>query len=174
MPDVPNQSRQAPASAGDAGSSLRIDAIRRRAARLAVKLIWNAADAEELVQEAFRIAMSSGVSFDEEKFEPWMLRTVGNLCLNLRRRRRAEPLGPWIDVETSETPLDIAQRRERMELIRLEISRLPAQQRLAITLRSMEQMSYAEMAEVMELSEAAVRGHVHLARRKLAALIEGS
>ena len=174
MPDVPNQSRQAPASAADSVTSLRIDALRQRATRLAVKLVWNAADADELVQEAFRIAVSSGVGFDEERFEPWMLRTVANLCLNLRRRRRAEPLAPWIDIKTSETPSDIAQHRERLERIRLEISRLPAQQRLAITLRSMEQMSYAEIAVVMELSEAAVRGHVHLARRKLSELFEGS
>jgi RNA polymerase sigma-70 factor (ECF subfamily) len=174
MPDVPNQSRQSPASAGDSATSTRIDALRRRATRLAVKLVWNVADAEELVQEAFRIAVSSGVGFDEERFEPWMLRTVGNLCLNLRRRRRAEPLGPWIDAKSTETPPDIALRRERLERIREEISRLPAQQRLAITLRSMEQMSYAEIAEIMELSEETVRGHVHLARRKLAELFEGS
>lgn len=174
MPDVPNQSRQAPASAGDSATSNRIDALRQRATRLAVKLVWNAADAEELVQEAFRIAVSSSVGFDEERFEPWMLRTVGNLCLNLRRKRRAEPLGPWIDAETTETPPDIAHRRERLERIRLEISRLPVQQRMAITLRSMEQMSYAQIAEVMELSEAVVRGHVHLARQKLAELFEGS
>lgn len=167
MPEGPKQVRNAPATPKRLAV---IDVLRARLTRLAVKLIWNAADAEEIVQEAFRIAISSGVGFDEEKFEPWMLRTVGNLCLNHRRRRRAEPLTPWIDRATAETPVDIAERGERLQRVRDEISRLPAQQSLAITLRCMEQMSYEAIAEVMELPAASVRSLVCLARRKIVEL----
>ena len=172
MPEGRQLTTKATASARAGSASPAIELLRDRLMGLAVKLVWNAADAEEIVQEAFRISVSSGVGFDEERFEPWMVRTVSNLCLNHRRKRRAESLGPWIDPETGETPERVAARSEHLVRVRGAIEKLPPQQRLAITLRGMESMAYEEIAEVMEISVVAARSHVHLARRALAEMIE--
>jgi RNA polymerase sigma-70 factor, ECF subfamily len=141
--------------------------LRRRLTGYAVKLVWNRPDAEEVVQEAFKLALSGGPAFSEERFAPWMFRTVGNLCQNLRRRRKPEPLMPWLDPAHTAAPEARMERAEQFERLREGLEGLPQQQRMALVLRTMEQMEYSRIAEIMELSIAAVRTHVHLARERL-------
>ena len=164
-----------PVAASGLSGEARLAELRRRLVGWAVKLLWNRADAEEVVQEAFKTAMTSGPRLSHEGFGPWMFRTVANLCLNERRRRRPEPLGDWADLPAPGTSDSSPQARlERVEqLVRLRraIDELPGQQRVALVLRTMEQMDYLDIAEVMGLSVAAVRSHVHFARRKLAELM---
>lgn len=146
----------------------RLDELRRRMVRLAVKFVWNRDDAEELVQEAFKIAASGGPGIGEYRFGPWMVRTVTNLCLNHRRKRKPEPLQSWMDPPLEDGPVETVERTERLERLRTAIDRLPPQQRAALVMRTMQQMAYEEIAQVMELSVSAVRAHVHLARQRLA------
>jgi len=138
-------------------------ATRQRLVGLAVRFVWNRDDAEEIVQEAFRLALQGGIATNDSHFIPWMNRTVTNLCLNQRRKRRMQSLPDDAAYSSS----NAAETREQMEQLRDHMTRLPDQQRTALTLRAMQQMSYGEIAEIMELSEAAVRTHVHLARRTL-------
>ena len=145
-----------------------LEDLRRRLVRYAVKLVWNRADAEEVVQEAFRIAISNQVATNDERFGPWMFRTTGNLCMNRRRKHQPELMSDWIDPSHTRTPFDAASEVERIEKLRAHIAELPDQQRIALTLRWIEQFSYADVADVMALSESAVRAHVHQARRNLA------
>jgi RNA polymerase sigma-70 factor (ECF subfamily) len=134
-------------------------------------MIWNREDAEEIVQEAFKLAATAGPKLPHERYVPWMFRTVGNLCRNHRRRRKPEPLAEWTEVSQGESPDDQLQRVERLEALRTAIARLPDQQRTALILRTMEQMDYLDIAEIMVLSVAAVRSHVHFARRRLAEML---
>ena len=145
-----------------------VEDFRRRLLRWAVKLIWNRDDAEEIVQEAFAVALSKGVQLSEERFGPWMFRTVGNLCLNARRRRRPEPLDATAIPADNTTPEAAARKVEQLDRLRAAVGQLPDQQRLAVVLRMMEQMAYDDIAQIMGLSISAVRAHVHLGRRKLA------
>jgi RNA polymerase sigma-70 factor (ECF subfamily) len=142
--------------------------LRRRLLGLALKLTWNRDDAEELVQDAFAIALAKGPPTNEHGFVPWMLRTVSNLCLNHRRRRRTEPISES-EASAAESHAGAAmERAEALEALRSAVMGLPDQQRLAITLRCLEGMDYASVAEVMQISESAVRAHVHQGRRRLA------
>lgn len=145
-----------------------LEDLRRRLVRYATKLIWNRADAEELVQEAFKVAASKGKAMDETTFEPWMFRTTGNLGMNLARRRRPEALADWSQPAQGRTPVESAIDIERIERLRAGIERLPAQQRIAVTLRCIEQFDYSKVADIMEITESAVRAHVHQGRRRLA------
>lgn len=142
--------------------------IRRRLEAFAVKLIWNRHDAEEIVQEAFRLAITNGLDAADPGSMPWLMRTVANLGLNHRRRRRLEPLDNHLEHDSNEQPADRILTAERLGALRDRIAELPSQQRLAITLRMLEELTYEEAARVMELSVAAVRTHVHLARKTLA------
>lgn len=164
-----------PQSASGLSGEAALTELRRRLVGLAVKLIWNRADAEEIVQEAFKTVMNGGPRLAHESFGPWMFRTVANLCLNQRRRRRPEPLGDWAEVPekgaTDSSPPARAERVEQLEQLRRAVDGLPEQQRIALVLRTMEQMNYLDIAEVMGISVAAVRSHVHFARRKLAELM---
>lgn len=166
--------RARPSIPPKANADAAIPAIRGRLVGLAVKLVWNRDDAEEIVQEAFKIAAAKGPASNEARYEPWMVRTVGNLCLNLRRRRRPESVAAWLDVEAGESPAARLERAERMEAVRIALQNLPDQQRIAVVLRTMEHADYARIADVLGVSESAARTHVHLGRRRLAATLSQS
>jgi len=155
----------APATPQDAATDLT--AWRRRIVALAMKLVWNRDDAEELTQEAFVRASLKRLTPGDACFGPWLMRTVANLCVNHRRRKRPEPL--------TEASLERAGARvqppyddvDRMTRLRTQLEQLPDQQRIALVLRGMEGLDYEAIAEIMDLSAAAVRTHVHLARKRL-------
>ena len=167
MPHARTDAADAEPLAAAAGLAM-LPELWARLIRLAVKLVWNRSDAEEIVQEAFRLALDRGWSLDDGAASAWLWRTVCNLCLNRRRKPRPEPLGEWLEASPRGMPHDEAVRNEAMKRLRLALERLPDQQRAAIVLRSMEQLDYPRIAEIMGLTESAVRAHVHLARRRLA------
>lgn len=155
----------APAIPYDAATELA--AWRRRTLALALKLVWNRDDAEDLTQEAFVRATLKRISPADACFGPWLMRTVANLCVNHRRRRRAEPL---TEMMLERAGARVGQARDdldRMNGLRIAMEQLPDQQRLALVLRGMEGLDYDAIAGIMELSTAAVRTHVHLARKRL-------
>jgi RNA polymerase sigma-70 factor (ECF subfamily) len=171
MTNGPRATTHVPVRPAPLGADARSDGdwsrLRDRLVAFAVKLAWNRQDAEDVAQEAFRLALSSR-RLPHERFEAWMFRTVANLCLNLRRRGRPERLEEWVELSGAETPHAAPQRAEQLDRLRTAIAGLPELQRVALVLRTMEQMSYLDIAEVMALSVSAVRTHVHLARRRLA------
>lgn len=149
-----------------------IEDLRRRLVRFAVKLVWNRDDAEELVQDAFKTAATKGMGLSDERFGPWMYRTTANLCANHRRRRRPERLADWYDGAVDEASDEESVRVEQLEKLRGAIDRLSPQQKLALTMRWMEHLEYEVIAEIMEISESAVRSHVHQARRRLGEILK--
>ena len=155
----------APAAPADAATVLAT--WRTRLVALALKLVWNRDDAEELAQEAFVRATMKQIPPGDPAFGPWLMRTVANLCVNHRRRRKAEPLSEMMlqhcGVVTGHSREDL----QRIEKVRMDMEQLPDQQRIALVLRGMEGLDYEAIAEIMELSPAAVRTHVHLARKRL-------
>ena len=146
---------------------LLLEGLRRRLITYAVRLVWNRDDAEEIVQEAFRLAVQRGLVLENRQDELWMYRTVSNLCLNQRRKRRPQPLESWIELGACHSPFERLEQAEQMDALRRAVGELPPQQRVALIMRTMEQMSYDDIAVAMDLSSAAVRTHVHLARRAL-------
>ncbi len=154
-----------------AGWKAAVEDHRRGLVRLAVKLVWHREDAEDLVQEAFQLAVAKQMTPADERFGPWLYRTVSNLCLNHRRKRKAEPLADWLDLADDVRPDDRAQQVEQLTRMREAIGQLPDRQRLALTLRALEQMDYPRIAEIMELSVSAVRAHVHFGRVRLGELM---
>lgn len=165
--DTPSDAPVAPIDAATAPALWRT-----RLVALAIKLVWNRDDAEELTQEAFVRATAKQIPAGDPNYGPWLMRTVANLCVNHRRRRKAEPLNgltlQYAGVEAGHERDD----QGRLERLRLDMEQLPDQQRIALVLRGMEGLEYEAIAEIMELSPAAVRTHVHLGRKRLLALTE--
>ncbi len=151
---------------------------RPRLIRLAVKMVWNRDDAEEIVQEAFRLALRDrpGSSHDSTTavvLTSWLWRTVTNLCLNHRRRRRPELDNAALATAHARTPHNTLVATEELGRLRDAIETLPDQQRVALVLKTMEQMEYPRIAQIMQITESAVRAHVHQARQKLMRLLGG-
>src|SRR5438445_1031897 len=135
-------------------------------------ILQNAFDAQEVVQDAMmRAHRALTRQYDEARcaalaLRPWLFRTVRNLCLNKRRSKRSrleQPLddfddgrmGPIVQLEGSEL-----ERKHEVELLKRAIALLPIEARELILLRSMEEMSYAELAQTVRGTEPPLRGTV--------------
>lgn len=159
------------------------DLVRRLDGRIyrgALALTANPHDARDLTQETF-IRAYLGVGRFREKSSPftWLYGILLNVFrewLRHNRKLRTESLdalsakgnvpGPS-QVELQSVELPPGETRETVTVIYRAISRLPRKQRMAIVLRSLEQMSYGEIAEAMRCSVGTVKSQIHDARIRL-------
>jgi RNA polymerase sigma-70 factor (ECF subfamily) len=146
---------------------------------LARRILGNAADAEDVAQEAMLRVWTHAPRWQPlAAFRTWLTRVVVNLCLD--RKRRA----PWVALEAAgeiEDPAPHAGERaeaaERERRLNAAITELPARQRAAIMLTYSEGMSNAQVAEMLDTTVSAVetllvRGKQNL-RRALDDVIDG-
>src|SRR5438046_1432564 len=123
---------------------------------IAMSLMHNPADAADMTQEAFiRLMRSLGTYRGETRFTTWLYRLVTNICLDgLRRRGRPvdsldETVGEddaatradrLVDADRWTQPEEQLRLRESSAEVRAALARLPAAQRLALTLHYFEDM----------------------------------
>ena len=141
---------------------------------LARRVLGNAADAEEVVQEAMlRVWINAPRWRPEAKFRTWLYRVVFNLCLN--RKRRA----PFADLADAGDPIDPhpdaaeqMERNQRDRAIADAIARLPERQRAAIVLTYHEGLSNADTADVLGTTRSAVETLLVRAKQSLRRQLE--
>ena len=146
---------------------------------LARRVLGNAADAEDVAQEAMLRVWTHAPRWQPlAAFRTWLTRVVVNLCLDRKRRAR------WVALEVAGEIVDpapgvseVAEQDERARALAAAIDGLPARQRTAIVLTYSEGMSNAQVAEVLDTSVSAVetlliRGKQNL-RATLSDVIEG-
>lgn len=140
------------------------------------RLLGERRAAEDLAQEAFLRAYQRFDSFQNERpFGPWMRRVAANLCYNhLQSRAQSEmvyELGAedaWQPASPQPGPEAALLQREASELIRQALLGLPAHYRAVIELRHFQDLSYAEIAETLNLPLSDVKTHLFRARKQLA------
>jgi RNA polymerase sigma-70 factor (ECF subfamily) len=139
--------------------------------RLASRLTGRAADAEDLLQEAFLRGWRAIDRFrGESGLSTWLYRIVLNLSRD-RRRRDTEPL-PDVPAPRAE-PADALAGRDLLRRVMVEIDGLPRRQREALLLRASAGLNYREIADVMRISSAAVKSHLAQARKRLVSRFPG-
>ena len=155
-----------------------LDAHRPRVQRAAVGFLGNPEDAREAAQESLLKAWRARDSYDVARpFYPWLYRIVKNHCLDqLAKRRIRRPAA--LEVEglahsgpDAELELARAQSRQRLwaGMQRLD----PAHQEI-LNLRHFQDLSYLEIAEVLDLKEGTVMSRLYRARQALAAELGGA
>ena len=162
------------------GDVAAFDALFRRWAapllRYLERMVRDAALAEELVQEAFLRVHTARERYEPRaRFSTWLYQIATHLALNeLRRPRQRDPHSS-VDAEGGPTLVsrgaasdDLAHARHLGEAIDRELSALPERQRAALWLSAVEGLSYAEVAEALDVSPQAVKALVHRARSALA------
>ncbi len=143
-----------------------------RVLALARRLLKDPVEAEDVTQEAmlrlWKIAPDWRAG--EAKVSTWLYRVGSNLCTDRLRKKRGVGLDQAPEV-VDETP-DVEDQMiaaDRGRALRQAMDRLPARQKLALTLRHFEEQSNPEIAEVLETSVEAVESLLSRARRALAA-----
>jgi RNA polymerase sigma-70 factor (ECF subfamily) len=128
--------------------------------------------AQDIAQESFMSLYRTGpgkIARDEVRF--WLFRVARNFALNELNKRstRQRLFGKVVDALRPQTQ-GLAERleaAERKELILGMLKHLPEHQRAALLLREQEEMSYTEIARVLNVSEAKVKVDIFRARSTL-------
>ena len=159
----------------DGGFELLVRAYQHRLYAFALSLCGNAADAEEIAQDAFVRAHRALRGYPAERIRElrlaaWLHRIVLNVLRNRVRRQRLrvvaldgvpEPVGSAPDPQVE------AERRWQLTELANLVSGLPDHHRNAVALRCVQGLTYAESAAVLGQPEGTVKANVH---RGLAAL----
>ncbi len=135
---------------------------------LARYLLKDAAEAEDVCQEAFVKLWNNQDSINPDKIKPWLMKVTRNGCLDrLRRRKPSEELGEWHAADASQGPQHGAEHHELGQWLQRSIDRLGEPYRSLVVLRDVQQNSYEEVADTLELSLAQVKVYLHRARKQL-------
>ena len=126
--------------------------------RVAYRFTGDAAEAEDLAQEAFlRILDAADRYRPTARFRTYLYRILTRLCLGHRRRKRPLLTDAWPSTaDGAPSPEDQTSRDERDAAIQAALDALPGDYRMAVVLRYFEGLSASEMAESMGRSAKAV------------------
>jgi RNA polymerase sigma-70 factor (ECF subfamily) len=138
-------------------------------------LLGGEATAQDIAQESFlRLHRADGVPADEARF--WLYRVARNLALNelSKRQTRTKLLERVANVfrRREPNPEELLEQTERRRLLFELLKGLTEDQRAALLLREQEEMSYGEIARVMNVSESKVKVDIFRARTNLRARLE--
>ena len=142
---------------------------------LAYRMLGNAAEAEDATQETFvRMYTKLHTYQPDRKLASWVLSIASHYCIDRLRRRRFGWLSldddPMVAVVSSPQrgPEEAALRSETRDEIQAVVDRLAPPYKAPLILRYWYDLSYEEIAEVMELSVQAVKSRLHRARLQVA------
>jgi RNA polymerase sigma-70 factor (ECF subfamily) len=173
-------------------ASLRGDAaafgelVRRYQDRLyntVYRLLGNAEDAQDAVQEAFLNAYLSLNSFKgDSQFFTWLYRIAVNTAISHRRKQRVVlsldagrngpgPIEPF-DTSQASQPGQLLERQEEEQRMQQALGRLSPEHRTVLIMKDMEGLKYETMAEVLGVPIGTIRSRLHRARSELREVLE--
>ncbi len=152
-----------------------VERYRAQFGRYATALLGGDTDeAADALQEAFIKAYDSLASCRQpDKFKAWVFRIVTNQCHNARRRRRLHVPLETISNPASEAADEKLSRGEIKTAIGAALEGLTEEQRIAFVMKHIEGRSYAEMAELLNVGQDALKMRVHRARDEMKRRLEG-
>jgi RNA polymerase sigma-70 factor (ECF subfamily) len=149
------------------------------------RLVENAEDAQDVVQEAFLNAYQSLDGFKGDAlFFTWLYRIAMNTAISFKRKHRAmarietgssgemslEPLDPSV----ASRPEHALEQAELESRVRHALTQLSPEHRAVLVMKDMEGQKYETMAEVLQVPIGTIRSRLHRARLELRTLLETS
>ena len=161
---------------------LLVAKYQRRLGRLISRFVRNAAEAEDVTQDAFIKAYRALPSFrGDSAFYTWLYRIGINTAKNhLVAQGRRAPTSTPLDADEAEdfedaallhevaTPENELMSKQVVEVVNSSLQELPDDLRTALTLREIEGLSYEEIAAVMDCPIGTVRSRIFRAREAIA------
>ena len=152
-----------------------VDTYQAPVYNLCYRMLGNAAEAEDAAQETFvRVYKHLGAYDPQQRLSSWILAVASHYCIDRLRRRRIK----WLSLDNilslrpiaadAVQPEDTIIEHESCTEVRSHLQSLPAEYRLVIVLRYWQDLSYAEIAQVVGTTESAVKSRLHRARKMLA------
>ena len=165
-----------------------VDKFQHRLVAILHHLVGHAQEAEDLAQEVFlRVYRARKDYHPRAKFSTWFFTIANNVASNWFRRRQRKPmaqlevhesgpLGPRpaenLLFDPSPSPDHRLDHEELAAVVQKALAQLNERQRLAVVLNKFEDMTYQEIAEVMQVSTKAVKSLLSRARTQLRELLK--
>jgi RNA polymerase sigma-70 factor (ECF subfamily) len=144
--------------------------------RLALMLLRNSSEAEEVVQETFMDLLRALPRYDVKgpaRFETWLYRVSVNRC-RMRLRRARPPSADWDDLaerlvsaNPRHDPQTTALQGEMRQAVWQAVDRLADHHRLVIILRYLYDLPYQEIADILDIRLGTVKSRLYTAHRHL-------
>lgn len=149
----------------------------RKVFNIAYKFTGKHDEAEDLTQDVFLKIFKSLNTFDRRaNFQTWLVSVSRNLCIDHYRsvRKERETIDRDVDagnlspVAQTTSPVAALEHRDRVELLKTALAKLPPALRQAVLLRDIQELSYQEIAERQHLPEGTVKSRINRGRTELA------
>jgi len=147
-----------------------------RAYALALRILRNAADAEDVVQDTMlKVWKQRGTwQAGKARFSTWLYRVVTNRCIDICRKPRTSDIDEAPDLADGKADaLSSIHTGEINLLLERAMARLPNQQRIALILAYNDELSNPEIAEIMETTVSAVESLLKRGRQQLRQILTG-
>ena len=149
------------------------------------RLVDNAEDAQDVVQDAFLNAYQSLDGFKGDSlFFTWLYRIAVNTAISLKRKQRitvrmdrgrnGEPALEPLDPSAESRPSHALEQAEEGQRVHEALSRLSPEHRAVLVMKDMEGQKYETMAEILQVPIGTIRSRLHRARLELRGLLEKS
>ena len=161
-----------------------VRAYEKNVYNLALRMMGNAQDAEDMAQEAFLKAYNSLPGFrGDSKFSVWLYRIVSNVCLDQLRKKSKRPTvslsmededgeETQLDLpDTAQSPEEVLEKKLTREAVRRGLAQLPEDARQILLLREIQGLSYEEIGETLGLEAGTVKSRIFRARKRLCAFL---
>ena len=121
---------------------------------LTYRMVLNKEDAADIVQGTFVQAFRKIHQFrSASTFKTWLYRIAINRCKNflrvLKKNREYVPVEDYVVTDPKDSQLDLLLNNERVALISETIEKLPKKQKAILILRTYQELSYEEIAEIV-------------------------
>ncbi len=160
--------------------------VRRHQDRLfhtVYRMVNNAEDARDVVQEAFLSAYQSLDSFKGDSlFFTWLYRIAVNTVISLKRKQRVvlsihasrdgEPMAEPPDLSEVNRPGHALEQAEQERRVQRALSRLSPEHRAVLVMKDMEGQKYEDIADVLSVPIGTIRSRLHRARLELREILE--
>ncbi len=127
------------------------------------KYLRNAEDTQDIVQDVFEKLWKNRKKVDFDKCKSWMFRTGHNALINFSKRHQRTVYNTDMVPEK----LTRSNSFETKDIVELALSLLPPVQKSIVILRDLEGYKYAEIADILEISESQVKVYLYRARKKM-------
>ncbi len=159
-----------------------VESYQKMVVNTCLGIVHNQSDAEDLAQEVFLEVFRNADQFrGDARLSTWLYRIAVNRSLNFMRANRRKRF--WQSIEEtfsggrnhsreisenrSDQPDNDIKDQQRRDMLHKAIDNLPERQRIAFTLNKYEDLSYLQVAEIMQLSVASVESLIHRAKKNL-------
>ena len=146
---------------------------------LALKMVKNREEAEEVAQDTFIKIYSSLIKFKgDSKFSTWIYKIAYNTCLDRLKKNKKEDLNISIDefsahlIKTMDNALSALEDKERKQTIQDCLNLLPGDENFLLTLFYFEDQSLEEIGKIMNINANNVKVKLFRSRQKLAVILK--